>query len=215
MQYLTVWQGKGEYCRLRVLLVHFSLSAARLNAELTQFALQLMGPWDNERPITMRLALCWHQTRCPVSGVMGGVWWMAAGIYSGIRCNVFCQLLCSVHWALCFSCCSGLFQAHGVWERLGCFKEEISLSATFPFGGKSRESQRWEKSEVAKIGSLGFRSISRKREWLAGGWNRSCCCGGNPLCFKTLTWWKGRQRETQQETSLLHFVFVQGLLRVE
>lgn len=44
MQYLTVWQGKDEYCRLRVLLVHFSLSAARLNAELTQFALQLMGP---------------------------------------------------------------------------------------------------------------------------------------------------------------------------
>lgn len=55
--------------------------------------------------------------------------------------------------------------------------------------------------KLPKLGVLGGRSICQKREWRAGGWNGSCWHGANP-------WSKGRQQETQQKRTLLHFNLV-------
>lgn len=80
-----------------------------------------------------------------------------SGSWNLFRYTMRCLLpapLCSVHWALCFSCCSGLFQAHGVWERLGCLLHggDFTLSYIPIWGEESgisemreiRSCQNWE-----------------------------------------------------------------------
>lgn len=216
-----ICQDKEVYYMQEECMKPFSLFATSLNAEYTQFALQLMDLWDDECLITMRLTLSWDQTQSlkglkvlrSISGVMGGVWWIATEIYSSTRCRVFCQhLVCFACRSSCFSCC------YRPQERLG----HLPLGKRFhpqlypPYGLQSRESRRgwkaeaaltlnspgrWEKPGVAEIGSLGGRSICRKRERWVGGWDGSCWHGANP-------WSKGRQQGTQQKRTLLQLNFV-------
>lgn len=138
---------------------------------------------------------------------MGGVWWIAIEIYSSIRCRVFCQrLVCFACWSPCFSCCyrpqertgylplgkrfhSQLYPLYGLRSRESRrgWKAEAALTSSSP--------GRWEKPEVANIGSLGDRSIRCKKECQAGGWNGSCWHGANP-------WSKGGQQEIQQKRTV-------------